>query len=212
LFLERVLGRELFQVGELVIWEAAARWLARFHNDFKVSINEADQLHLVEYNGDFYRTWIRRAVAFCRDPAAKVRLEWLAARYDRVVDRLLAMPVTMLHGEFYASNILVQETPTGLRICPVDWEMAALGPGPIDLAALIAGKWTEAGRLRIASAYFDELGACGSSSPVPTEIIDDCRLHLAVQWLGWSPNWSPPPEHRHDWLGEAMTIAERRIR
>ncbi len=211
LFLERVVGRELFQIGELEIWEATARWLARFHTRLSVSINETDDLHLIEYNGDFYRIWMRRAVAFCRDPAAKIRLEWIAARYDCVIDRLLALPVTMLHAEFYASNILVQETHKGLRICPVDWEMAARGPGPIDLAALIAGKWTDAERLRMASAYYDELAAPRSPAPVPVEIIDDCRLHLAIQWLGWSPNWSPPPEHRHDWLGEALMLAERRL-
>ena len=32
-----------------------------------------------------------------------------------------------------------------------------------------------------------------------------CRLHLALQWLGWSPDWRPPPEHAHDWLGEALS-------
>ena len=35
------------------------------------------------------------------------------------------------------------------------------------------------------------------------------RLHLAVQWLGWEPRWEPPAEHRHDWLGEALALAER---
>src|SRR5215218_3405742 len=31
LFLERVEGRELFQVGERELWEQTARWLAQFH-------------------------------------------------------------------------------------------------------------------------------------------------------------------------------------
>jgi hypothetical protein len=39
--------------------------------------------------------------------------------------------------------------------------------------------------------------------------LDHCRLHLAVQWLGWSPGWSPPPEHAQDWLGEALGLAEK---
>ena len=29
----------------------------------------------------------------------------------------------------YASNVLVQDAATGLRICPIDWETTALGPG-----------------------------------------------------------------------------------
>jgi hypothetical protein len=30
-----------------------------------------------------------------------------------------------------------------------------------------------------------------------------------MQWLGWSAEWMPPAEHRHDWLGEALALAER---
>jgi len=33
--------------------------------------------------------------------------------------------------------------------------------------------------------------------------------HLALQWLGWSADWTPPPEHARDWLVEALAAAER---
>jgi hypothetical protein len=39
--------------------------------------------------------------------------------------------------------------------------------------------------------------------------LDLCHLHLAVQWLGWSPRWTPPPEHTHNWLDEALRLAEK---
>ncbi len=39
--------------------------------------------------------------------------------------------------------------------------------------------------------------------------LDYCRLHLAVQWSGWSSGWSPPAEHVQDWLGEALSLAEK---
>jgi hypothetical protein len=32
-------------------------------------------------------------------------------------------------------------------------------------------------------------------------------LQLAVQWLGWSGQWSPPLEHRQDWFAEARCAA-----
>jgi hypothetical protein len=41
--------------------------------------------------------------------------------------------------------------------------------------------------------------------------LDDlawCRLHVAVQWLGWSETWSPPKHHAHDWLAELGQLAE----
>jgi aminoglycoside phosphotransferase (APT) family kinase protein len=98
----------------------------------------------------------------------------------------------------------------GLRVCPVDWEMAALGPGLIDLAALTAGGWTSDEREKLALAYH---AALGSHETPPLDaflvVLDYCRLHLAVRWLGWSQDWTPPPEHAQDWLGEALGLAEK---
>jgi aminoglycoside phosphotransferase (APT) family kinase protein len=144
-------------------------------------------------------------------------LEQLFVNYDRVVERLTALPVTFVHGEFYASNVLVhglaqEEEGEGLRVCPVDWEMAAVGPGLIDLAALTAGGWTADEREALALAYHAAFVPHENWPPAPEAFLvalDYCRLHLAVQWLGWSPGWSPPPEHAQDWLDEALGLAEK---
>jgi hypothetical protein len=32
---------------------------------------------------------------------------------------------------------------------------------------------------------------------------------MAIQWLGWSPNWEPPPEHAQNWLTEACRLAKK---
>jgi len=95
-------------------------------------------------------------------------------------------------------------------VCPIDWEVAAVGPGLIDLAALITGGWNDQERSALVRAY-----AAAGSSREPSaakldeigETLDYCRLHLAVQWLGWEPSWSPPAEHRQDWLAEATRLA-----
>ncbi len=213
LLLERVAGRELYQVGEFDIWEETARWLAGLHAFFALNEMVLDAMeHLVKYDADFYRLWLPRALGWRRERSDQARLQWLAARYERAVEPLLALPTTFLHGEFYASNVLVVETATGLRVCPVDWEMAGRGPGLIDLAALTAGKWSDAQRTKLALAYRGAWEKRGLPTSAPEEFLaalDCCRLHLAVQWLGWSADWSPPPEHRHDWLGEAVSLAEK---
>ena len=59
---------------------------------------------------------------------ARRTIEWLAERYEPVVERLAALPVTFIHGEFYASNVLVASGQRD-RVCPIDWELAAIGPG-----------------------------------------------------------------------------------
>ena len=141
---------------------------------------------------------------------ARRGIEQLFGDYDRVIRHLVALPATFLHGEFYASNVLVHEKGEGLRVCPVDWEMAAVGPGLIDLAALTAGGWTADEREALALAYHAAL-VPGESWPPAAFLtaLDYCRLHLAVQWLGWSTGWSPPPEQAQDWLGEALGLAEK---
>jgi aminoglycoside phosphotransferase (APT) family kinase protein len=210
LFLERVSGRELYQVGEPDVWRDAARWLARFHRRFAPRAAAlARTVPLVTYDAEFYHRWAARAGAFRRTADHLVRL---TAGYDRVVEQLLALPVTLIHGEFYASNVIVQDAADGRRVCPVDWETAAFGPGLVDLAALTAGRWTDSERIELAMAYHAAYPPADGWPPEPDEFLaalDVCRLHLAVQWLGWARDWSPPPDHAHDWLAEAVALADK---
>jgi thiamine kinase-like enzyme len=210
LFVEWVEGRELFQVGERELWEEAARWLGRFHVALAPERERLGrEARLLDHDASFYRRWIERAREFAADPKP---VEWLADCHEQVVEALLAQPRTVLHGEFYASNVLVasgsEHTPLGqesvMRIAPVDWELAATGTGLSDLAALVSG-WPEKDRAAIAAAYAAEPGV----PAFDRRDLDLARLQVAIQWLGWAPpEWEPPEGQRHDWLGEAVALAE----
>jgi hypothetical protein len=80
-------------------------------------------------------------------------------------------------------------------VCPVDWEGLAYGAGAFDLAAMAVG-WPDDEREAIAMAYFDAQRHSGwyASPRQLLEAIDLCH---------------PPPEHRQDWLGEALDKALR---
>lgn len=213
LFLEKVPGLELYQIGSLSVWQRAAMWLAEMHAAPTPMLKSAERCaSLLRYDADFCRTWIERAAEqLVRSDAARW-VEQLAGKYDRVTSRLSQLPATFIHGEFYASNVLVQDREGDLRICPVDWEMAGIGPGLMDLAALIAGNWSEELKAVLAVSYHTALQDAGAPVQSLDEFLTDldyCRLQLAVQWLGWSPEWTPPPEHSQDWLKEAMMIAAR---
>ena len=212
LFLDRVPGQALNQVGEFAAWLQAARWLAALHTLTVGAAQALGEARLVAFDADYFRLWPRRAQAFARRSADRRMLARLAGRYDPAVERLAALPRTMIHGEFFAANVLVHNLEPSWRVCPVDWETAALGPGLVDLAALTAGQWADPQREALALAYHAEQTARGGLPPAPEALLTDldfCRLHLAVQWLGWSPEWSPPPEHSHDWLGEALALSEK---
>jgi aminoglycoside phosphotransferase (APT) family kinase protein len=214
LFIENVEGDALWQLGEPETWQAAARWLAAMHARFEDADLGPAAPHLVRYDERFYALWMERLLGFARSPESvwndeqRASVEWLAERYGSVVERLAAFPSTFIHGEFYPSNVLVQGSASGVRICPIDWEVAAVGPGLVDLAALTAGRWTGDERDALTRAYHSEAGdSAGGTLDELLESLAFFRLHLAVQWLGWEPSWSPPEEHRQDWLGAALSAA-----
>ena len=70
-----------------------------------------------------------------------------AARYEAASrGAARALPRTVIHGEFYASNVLVAGGPAEPRVAPVDWELAASAPGSSTSRRLSAA----AGATRIA--------------------------------------------------------------
>jgi hypothetical protein len=214
LLIEKVPGVELWQVGELSVWEEVARWLGRFHQGFSGRLDEVRNAnpYLLDLSAAWFRSWCRRAsevLADSDDPRAG-GLRRTLQRYDEVIAALTALPRTFIHGELYPSNVLVVRDQRPPRVCPVDWEMAAIGPGLVDLAALVGG-WAVAERRRLVAAYLSGRDASVTSSLDAEALEKDlacCRFHLALQWLGWSADWRPPPEHAHDWMGEALGLAE----
>lgn len=211
LFIEWVDGRELFQVGDRALWEAAAAWLGAMHRQLAGELDRHRASgRLLEYDRAYYRRWVERARQFAHapgQPEPRARsVDSLTTRYEPAMEELVAMPKTVIHGELYASNVLVAGDGTGHRVCPVDWELAAAAPGLIDLAALVSGNWCDDDREALVSAY----GAAVGPHSFTARQLDLARLHLAVQWLGWAePDWSPPVGQQHDWLGEALDLAER---
>jgi Ser/Thr protein kinase RdoA (MazF antagonist) len=198
LFVERVDGVPLWQAHDLQAWEATARWAARMH----AAPPPRDCGYLLTHDAAHLRRWVDRALAMAPDGG----LDDLRPAAGVAVDRLRAWPQSLLHGELYPSNVLVQATADGPRIRPVDWETAGLGPGLLDLAALTSGAWAAAEREQVVAAYRHELGV------VPDGFdgaLDAARLLVALQWLGWSASWTPPPEHRHDWAADARAVAAR---
>src|SRR5262249_1506885 len=95
------------------------------------------------------------------------------------------------------------------RVWFVDWEQAGLGPGLIDLAALVAGRWDARERAAIARAYY--LARPARERPPEASFLEALaawRLLLPVQLLGGAPAGAPPSGHPQDWVGEALRLAE----
>jgi len=207
LFLERIDGELLWQIGDPAVWKLAAQWLASMHVRFAGRSRPLPE-RLLGYDSRYYRRWVERMRRYVGEREA--RLDWLCARVEAAGVWLDSQPRTFLHGEFYPSNVIVERTGRGDRIRPVDWEMAGWGQPILDLAALVSGAWHEAERHALTEAYRSALpSASRPSAAALGSALDRCRLLLAVQWLGWSRHWTPPEQHENDWLAVALELAER---
>lgn len=208
--------------------------LLRFQGE---SLEEARRcgLPLIRYDRRYLSGWTGRARSAVQAGGSTPDLdgapgdpdEWghLWEAHEAAADRLGALPPTLVHGDFYPSNILVArrdraggETGSGIlhfRLWPVDWELAGVGSGLLDLAALMAGDWPPAQRRALALAYLDEAGGPGGPLGFPTEPaflqeLDQARLHLALRWLAVPPGWRPPREQARDWAREALALSRAR--
>jgi len=213
LFLARFNGSPLDEIGDWFAWEAAAAWLGTFHRAMTaIAADPPQSVPLLRYDATLFRTSMRRALLFARSwpIARRRRLERMRHAHEAVVERLNAEPVTIIHGDFHASNVLVASTAAPL-ICSVDWELAGIGPGLLDLAALASGNVSDEQRRSLVDAYRSSLGDLtpdGRASNDAFEILGYCLLQLSIQWMGWDEQWRPPPDQARDWLADAELQAE----
>ena len=198
LFLERLEGVELWQVGSLEVWCLVATRLAELHARLACS----SPRHAVRWDRDYATAWLECAL----EVSAHAVLLRLAPRFGELVERLLRLPSGFVHRELYPSNVIV-DVSRG-RVSPIDWETAGIGPQLLDLAALTSGGWTDGERRAIALAYAASSGWWADEEEL-LSALDACRLHLAVQWLGWSAVWTPPAAHAHHWLGDVERLGRR---
>lgn len=202
LLLERLDGVELWQVGDIKLWEAVARWLARAHASL-AQHRHVDGVPLLHYDRQYYEQWFGRAVGFA--PARqRSAIRALSVYHAAVVEKLLTLSPTVIHGDFYPSNVLVCSDSAKVCVRAVDWELAGLGPSLIDLAALCIG-WPDVERRRLVRAYAHAAGLSYGDALLSN--VDRCEFHLCFQWLGWASDWTPPAEHARDWLTRAIELS-----
>jgi Phosphotransferase enzyme family len=216
LFVERVDGEVLADVGDLAVWQRAADWAGRLGASLDAGRPPSTERLLVHRDARWHSRWIDAAIAVAdreataRDAAALARL--LRRNRQGLEERLDALPRTFVHGELYPSNVVVADSGGAVRIAPVDWELAGTGPYALDLAALTSG-WGGDERVSMCRAFQRALAEKGEGIGFAEllEAVSLCGLALALQWIGWAPGWWAPAPHRHDWVAEALELLDELI-
>ena len=187
LLLEFVAGAQLRHM-ELTYWVEAARWLGRMQGRFAgvptpSALRPVLERHDAEFFGD-RAEGARRSVSH-RTAAMARRLEAILIPYERSIDLMAGEPPGFVHGHFEAANILVSASADRVRICPVDWELAAIGSRFFDLAALCDG-FDPPELDRIWDAYGEGAEGAGLTAPPRDRLrrlVDCFRLFRVVGWL-----------------------------
>lgn len=184
----------------------AAAWIGSFHR-FHDLRAEAPPECLNREDGAAFEACVRRVVDRWRE--LRVTHPWflsLARDYEAVFRDLFSRRPTVIHGEFYPSNILVRDG----SVFPVDWERAAVSAGEIDFAALTEGWGPE--EVALARESYVDARWEGVEPEDFAEAVEAARVYLHLQALG---DLVPGPfKAKDEWRLERLEAAaeERGLR
>lgn len=206
LFLEHVDGLNL-KYRDLRHWRTAARRLARLHLAFA---HQGDRLlgqgFLLRLDRDYLLAWAGRALAAVSSLSAEqaTRLRRTVDDLDVAIDLLAAQPPTLVHNDLAPKNVIAGTPASPDRVCIVDWEMAGVGCGLIDLAHLTHGLPPREAE-RMLDLYRRELGGAGlmPSGEEGRRLLAACRLHGTLYRLAHAGLWRLPLERVGEWIAEA---------
>jgi aminoglycoside phosphotransferase (APT) family kinase protein len=211
LFLEFVDGEPL-RYCPFERWLEAAAWLGCLHGHFAAEQRRLPTCRfLARHDADFFRHAGERALEAVSGLSTGLasRLAALLVTYDEVAPVLARDPDALVHGSFRPQNVLVAGKSTPARICPTDWELAAIGRSGHDLAFLVDG--FDAPRLEaLFAAYEREAERSGFLVRDPDGLrreVECFRLHKAISSLGHLRQWPHPADTADKVLSTAERIA-----
>jgi aminoglycoside phosphotransferase (APT) family kinase protein len=187
LLLELVKGTELRSLG-VEHWIPAAGWLGRLQGRFAGSAAVGNPPpFLLRHDAAFFRARgesARRGVERIA-PTLAARMEKVLEGYERIIGVMAGQAPTLVHGAYRPANILIDRTNGHVRICPTDWELAAVGSGLHDLAFFCDG-FEPPVLDRMWDAYCGELEQAGLRAPDRDElrrVVDCFRVYRVISWL-----------------------------
>ena len=209
LLVERLGGSALDLIGDFDAWLRVSRWLGGMHRRFlRRPLDASQQRNLLRIDAEDFLFWLQRSRDHMVGEDNQRALAPIATRGQALADEFERLTASFIHGELYASNVIVDDAG---GIHPIDWEMAAIGPCVLDIAALTAGSWSEVERAALIDEYAIGLSTSPAERYALSRSVDLARLYLALRLIGWSDDWTPPDDEQQDWLLEAVTTFERLV-
>lgn len=173
----------VIKTSEPEAMDKAARWIGRFHALCSTRVSSPALSFLRRYDLDYYKGWVRRTLQMTEQSGPSSRwLETVCNRFDEVIEALDDSPPTIIHGEYYPENILLQDG----MIYPVDWESTAIGSGEIDLVTLTEG-WDQDAIQGLELEYQQARWPEGPPHDFHRSLCA-ARIYIQFRWLGDRPD------------------------
>jgi hypothetical protein len=200
---------------DLVHWSVAARALGRLHRWFgerREQLGRCD--FLLRIDAGYAWSWYDRAVVTVHalDPELGRRLEKSVAAAGWVTDLLATTPATLVHNDLAPKNIIVDRSSRPARVHLLDWELAGIGCGALDIVHLCHGLERDEAE-KVWSAYREELvGTDMLPRPASHQqrMLAACKLHKTLYRLAHAGGWSLPLETIEDWVAEVERLVTTR--
>jgi aminoglycoside phosphotransferase (APT) family kinase protein len=199
---------------DLEYWFMAARRLARFHAYFAT---QAERLltcdFLLRFDTQYLYQWVDRALCVVGDQSVGLaaRLARVVNSYDRVSEVLARQPLTLVHNDLAPKNVMAYRSSNPARICFVDWEMAGVGCGLMDLVHLKYGL-DPVNDQKMCTAYCEEMAGTDLLPPDPQDmnsLFAACEVHQTIYRLAHSKSWHLPLAKVAEWVIEAEQFMAR---
>ena len=166
----------------------AAGWLGQMQGFFARHPEHLSRCDfLIRHDEGFFRSKAELALQNVAQiaPASAPRLAKIVNRYDQVIKVIATQPRTLVHGGYIPWHILLDMTYEPVRVCPIDWELAAVGATLYDLAFFTDGVEPAA-----CDQIWDAYRRAARQYHVPLAditqmgyVVDCFRLHRIFDWL-----------------------------
>jgi aminoglycoside phosphotransferase (APT) family kinase protein len=195
-------------------WFVAARRLAQLHAYF------AGRTHLLRgcdfllsLDRGYFTRWAGRARQAVAAQSAELDapMEQILSACSRVAELLEQQPPTLVHNDLAPKNVIADRAGSPTRIFFIDWEMAGVGCGLLDLVHLKYGLDRVSEREMVAAyrAGLEGTGLLPLSDGEFERVLAACELHKTLYRLAHSPAWRLPPATLAQWVAEATAFLER---